>query len=211
MQIPQAIDAAKQKEAYDFVTKTLGRPEASIFEITAERIRRAGAKLQAEQAEQAAKRQAQGELLADDTPPLDTGFRVFELVDDPQGLIHRAPLKDATQAQVQQLQKGFHDPQPADMERVLSNLLLAEGLPLTTGIHTVVPDKLFMAHDVALLLQALPLEELLQHLQSLQTTDAGLHYLTVYAPWVQDDNLLLGLDTLVDKLGWGKEKLRLRG
>lgn len=97
------------------------------------------------------------------------------------------------------------------MERVLSNLLLAEGLPLTTGIHTVVPDKLFMAHDVALLLQALPLEELLQHLQSLQAMDAGLHYLTVYAPWVQDDNLLLGLDTLVDKLGWGKEKLRLRG
>ena len=208
VQIPQAIDPAKQKEAHDFVTKTLGRPEATIFEITAERIRRAGAKLQAEQA---AKRQAQGELLADDMPPLDTGFRVFELVDDPQGLIHRAPLKDATQAQVQQLQQGFLNPQTTDIERVLSNLLLAEGLPLTTGIHTVVPDKLFMAHDVALLLQALPLEELLQHLQSLQAMDAGLHYLTVYAPWVQDDNLLLGLDTLVDKLGWGKEKLRLRG
>ena len=208
VQIPQPIDAAKQKEAHHFVTHTLGRPEATIFEITAERIRRAGAKLQAEQA---AKRQAQGELLADDMPPLDTGFRVFELVDDPQGLIHRAPLKDATQAQVQQLQQGFINPQTADIERVLSNLLLAEGLPLTTRIHTVVPDKLFMARDVALLLQALPLEELLQHLQSLQTKDTGLHYLTVYAPWVQDDNLLLGLDTLVDKLGWGKEKLRLRG
>jgi hypothetical protein len=68
-----------------------------------------------------------------------------------------------------------------------------------------------MAHDVALLLQAMPLEELLQHLQSLQATDAGLHYLTVYDRWVQDDNLLLGLDTLMDKLGLGKEKLRLRG
>ena len=208
VQIPQPIDAAKQKEAHDFVTKTLGRPEATIFEISAERIRRAGAKLQVEQA---AKRQAQGELLADDTPPLDTGFRVFELVDDPLGLIHRAPLKDATQAQVQQLQQGFINPQTADIERVLSNLLLAESLPLTTRIHTVVPDKLFMAHDVALLLQALPLEELLLHLQSLQATDAGLHYLTVYDRWVQDDNLLLGLDTLMDKLGLGKEKLRLRG
>lgn len=208
VQIPQPIDAAKQKEAHHFVTHTLGRPEATIFEITAERIRRAGAKLQAERA---AKRQAQGELLADDAPPLDTGFRVFELVDDPLGLIHRAPLKDATQAQVQQLQQGFLNPQTTDIERVLSNLLLAEGLPLTTRIHTVVPDKLFIAHDVALLLQALPLDTLLQHLQSLQTTDAGLHYLTVYDLWVQDDNLLLGLDTLVDKLGWGKEKLRLRG
>jgi len=208
VQIPQPIDAAKQKEAHDFVTKTLGRPEATIFEITAERIRRAGAKLQAELA---TKRQAQGELLADDAPPLDTGFRVFELVDDPLGLIHRAPLKDATQAQVEQLQQGFINPQTADIERVLSNLLLAEGLPLTTRIHTLVPDKLFVAHDVALLLQALPLEELLQHLQSLQTTEVGLHYLTVYDRWVQDDNLLLGLDTLMDKLGLGKEKLRLRG
>ena len=96
------------------------------------------------------------------------------------------------------------------MERVLSNLLLAEGLPLTTRIQTLVPERLFVAHNVALLLQALPLDALQQHLQSLQA-DTALHYLTVYAPWVQDDNLLLGLDTLMDKLGLAKDKLRLRG
>jgi adenine-specific DNA-methyltransferase len=207
VQIPQPIDPVKQKEAHTFVTQTLGRPEATIFEITAERIRRAGAKLQAEQA---AKRQAQGELLAEDTPPLDTGFRVFELVDDPLGLIHNQPLKGASQAQLQQLQKRMALPQTADMERVLSNLLLAEGLPLTTRIHTLVPETLFMAEDVALLLQALPLEELQQHLQSLQA-DRTLHYLTVYAPWLKDDNLLLGLDTLMEQLGLTKDKLRLRG
>jgi adenine-specific DNA-methyltransferase len=89
--------------------------------------------------------------------------------------------------------------------------LLAEGLPLTTRIHTLVPDHLFVAHDVALLLQALPLETLQQHLQILQGQDRPLRYLTVYAPWLQDDNLLLSLDTLMDKLGLGKEKLRLRG
>jgi hypothetical protein len=208
VQIPQPIDATKQKEAHDFVTKTLKRPAATIFEITAERIRRAGAKLQAEQA---AKRQAQGELLADDTPPLDTGFRVFELVDDPLGLVHMQPLKDASQAQVQDLQQRLATPQTADMQQVLSNLLLAEGLPLTTRIQTVVPETLFLAEDVALLLQALPQEELQQHLQSLQAAGTVLHYLTVYAPWVQDDNLLLGLESLWDKLGWGEEKLRLRG
>ena len=207
VQIPQAIDPTKQKEAHDFVTKTLKRPEATIFEITAERIRRAGAKLQAELV---AKRQAQGELLADDTPPLDTGFRVFELVDDPLGLVHSQPLKAASQAQVQQLQQRIATPQIDDLERVLSNLLLAEGLPLTTRIQTLVPDHLFVAHNVALLLQALPLDALQQHLQSLQA-DTALHYLTVYAPWVQDDNLLLGLDTLMDKLGLAKDKLRLRG
>jgi adenine-specific DNA-methyltransferase len=208
VQIPQPIDPAKQKEAHDFVTKTLKRPEATIFEITAERIRRAGAQLQNAQA---AKRKAQGELLADNTPPLDTGFRVFELVDDPLGLIHRQPLKDASEAQLAELQQRIATPQTTDMEKVLSNLLLAEGLPLTTRIHTLVPDHLFVAHHVALLLQALPLETLQQHLQILQGQDRPLRYLTVYAPWLQDDNLLLSLDTLMDKLGLGKEKLRLRG
>ena len=208
VQIPQLIDAAKQKEAHHFVTHTLGRPEATIFEITAERIRRAGAKLQAEQA---AKRQAQGELLADDAPPLDTGFRVFELVDDPLGLVQGRPLHAATQEHVQELQTRIATPQTADMQRVLSNLLLAEGLPLTTLIHTEVAEHLFVAADVALLLQALPLQALQQTLLALQAVGTPLRYLSVYAPWVQDDNLLLGLETLMDKLGLGKDKLRLRG
>jgi adenine-specific DNA-methyltransferase len=208
VQIPQPIDAAKQKEAHHFVTHTLGRPEATIFEITAERIRRAGAKLQAERA---AKQQAQGELLSDETPPLDTGFRVFELVDDPLGLVHGQPLSGATQAHVQQLQTRIATVQTADMQRVLSNLLLAEGLPLTTRIHTEVPERLFVAADVALLLQALPLDQLQQALQTLQAEGTALRYLSVYTPWVQDDNLLLGLETLMDKLGLGKDKLRLRG
>ena len=208
VQIPQPIDPAKQKEAHHFVTHTLGRPEATIFEITAERIRRAGAKLQAERA---AKQQVQGELLPQDVPPLDTGFRVFELVDDPLGLVHGQPLSAATQDHVQQLQTRMATAQTADMQRVLSNLLLAEGLPLTTLIHTEVAEHLFVAADVALLLQALPLDELQQALETLQASGTRLRYLSVYAPWVQDDNLLLGLETLMDKLGLGKDKLRLRG
>jgi adenine-specific DNA-methyltransferase len=208
VQIPQPIDAAKQKEAHHFVTHTLGRPEATIFEITAERIRRAGARLQAEQA---AKRQAQGELLADDLPALDTGFRVFELVDDPLGLVHGQALQAATQDHVQQLQTSIATPQPADMQRVLSNLLLAEGLSLTTPIHTTVAEHLFVAADVALLLQALPLDALQEALQTLQADGVSVRHLTVYAPWVQDDNLMLGLEALMDKLGLGKDSLRLRG
>jgi adenine-specific DNA-methyltransferase len=98
-----------------------------------------------------------------------------------------------------------------DLERVLSNLLLAEGLPLTTRIDTLEPEHLFVAHNVALLVQALPLDDLLAHLQTLKTAETPLLYLSVYAPWVQDDNLLLGLDALMDKLGLAKDKLRLRG
>jgi adenine-specific DNA-methyltransferase len=208
VQIPQPIDAAKQKEAHDFLTHTLGRPEATIFEITAERIRRAGAKIEAERL---ATQQAQGSLLESDVPPLDTGFRVFELVDDPLGLVHRQPLHAATQADVAAMQTQIATPQPADMQRVLSNLLLSEGLPWCTRIHTLVADHLFMAADVALLLQALPLPALTAHLKDQQAAGTSLRYLTVYAPWVHDNNLLLALENLMDALGLGKDKLRLRG
>ena len=208
VQIPQPIDAAKQKEAHDFVTHTLGRPEATIFEITAERIRRAGAKLEAERL---AMQQAQGSLLESEVPPLDTGFRVFELLDDPLGLVHRQPLHAATQAEVAMMQTHIATPQTADMQRVLSNLLLSEGLPWCTRIHTLVADHLFIAADVALLLQALPLPALTAHLKDQQAAGTSLRYLTVYAPWVQDNNLLLALENLMDALGLGKDKLRLRG
>ena len=144
-------------------------------------------------------------------PPLDTGFRVFELLDDPLGLVHRQPLHAATQADVAMMQTHIATPQTADMQRVLSNLLLSEGLPWCTRIHTLVADHLFIAADVALLLQALPLPALTAHLKDQQAAGTSLRYLTVYAPWVQDDNLLLGLETLMDKLGLGKDKLRLRG
>lgn len=213
VQIPQPIDSKKQKEAHQFVTQTLGQREATIFEITAERLRRAGAKLQAEQT---AKAQAQGALLPTDaTPALDTGFRVFELVDDPDALILAQPLSSASQADVAALTAAIASPQPAQVPRVLYNLLLAEGLPLTTPLRVVVPDRLYVAHNVVIVLQALPLTQLSDTLHQLQTeglhTHTPLHYVTVYAPWVQDDNLLLGLQTVVEALGLSPSQLHLRG
>ena len=43
------------------------------------------------------------------------------------------------------------------------------------------------------------------------TTAGPLNYLTVYAPWVQDDNFLLGIRSVADTLGFSQDKLRLRG
>ncbi|MDD5478232.1 site-specific DNA-methyltransferase, partial [Rhodoferax sp.] len=148
VQIPQPIDPKKQKEAHHFVTHTLGKKEATIFEITAERIRRAGAKLEAEQAAKALVSQAQAnpvqpelaenfgntESTASTAPcaVLDTGFRVFELVDDPDALILQKPLQQATQDDVLALLSAIATPQPQWLPRVLYNLLLSENLPLTT-------------------------------------------------------------------------------
>jgi adenine-specific DNA-methyltransferase len=205
VQIPQPIDAKKQKEAHSFVTDTLGKTEATIFEITAERIRRAGAKLQAEQKTD----------LATEPVLLDTGFRVFELTDDPDALILQKPLAEATQADLAMLQKSIATPQPEQLPRILYNLLLAEGLPLSTRIDPVQADQnpqaLYRAGDVLIILAAVDTEDLRQALAQLKTAGTPVQHLSVYAPGVQDNNFLLGLKTLLETLGLSEDKLRLRG
>ena len=227
VQIPQPIDAKKQKEAHKFVTETLGKPESTIFEITAERIRRAGAKLEAELAAQtntvrpepveglfaqeASTSSARTGAGATRLVPLDTGFRVFELVDDPDALILQKPLQDATQADMAALQASIATPQPAQLPRVLHNLLLAEQLPLTTALHTVKPDHLYQAANVLLIVKPVPLAELADTVRALQASATPAVYLTVYAPWIDNDNFMLGIKTLAESLGYSEDKLRLRG
>jgi len=218
VQIPQPIDPKKQKEAHHFVTETLGKPEATIFEITAERLRRAGAKIEAEQAAKAQAAAAQPAQLegfapAASTPmaSVDTGFRVFDLVDDPDALILQKPLQQATQADVLALQTAIAMPQPAQLPRVLYNLLLAEALPLTTPLRTIKDQHLYLAADVLLVVQALPLDELTDTLRALQTEGTPALHLTVYAPWIADDNFMLGIKTVTESLGYSDDKLKLRG
>lgn len=193
VQIPQPIDAKKQKDAHAFVTQALGKPEATIFEITAERLRRAGAKVNTEK------------------PEVDTGFRVFALADDPDALILRKPLAEATQADVLQFQELLTQAQPAQTAKIIYNLLLAEGLPLSARVQVLQEDALYRAGDVLLVLQALDTEVLGQVLRAAREGGAPVQALAVYAPWVRDDNFLLGLKTLLETLDLSEDKLRLRG
>lgn len=221
IQIPQPIDPKKQKEPHAFVKETLGKPEATIFEITAERLRRAGARIEAELAAKAqavAVQPAQLEGFAPEastgsarTAAVDTGFRVFDLVDDPDALILQKPLQQATQADVLALQASIATPQPSQLPRVLYNLLLAEGLPLTTPLRTVIDQHLYLAADVAFVVQALALDTLTDSLRALQAEGTPAVYLTVYAPWIADDNFMLGIKTVAETLGYSEDKLRLRG
>lgn len=227
VQIPQPIDPKKQKEAHSFVSETLGKPEATIFEITAERIRRAGAKLQAELA--APTNTARPELVEGlfapvasassartgtgtaRTAPLDTGFRVFALADDPDALILQKPLAEATQADIAQLQASIATPQPEQLPRILYNLLLAEGLPLSTRIEPLREQALYRAGDVLFILSAVDTEDLRTLLTGQKAVGTPIQHLSVYAPWVHDNNFLLGTKTLLETLGLSEDKLRLRG
>ena len=193
VQIPQPIDAKKQKEAYQFVTETLGKADATIFEITAERIRRAGAKIKAH------------------SPEVDTGFRVFSVIDDPEGLILHKPLHEATQADFAALQQTITTPQPDQVPRVLFNLLLAEGLPLSEKIQEIRPLALYSARNTLFILQAVDVLVLRQAWEAAQAAGQPLTHLSVYAPWVQDNNFLLGAHSLLEGLGLSADRLHLRG
>ena len=129
----------------------------------------------------------------------------------PDALILRKPLQDATQADVLALQAAIATPQPAQLPRVLHNLLLAEGLPLTTQLHSVKDQCLYLAANVLLVVHALPLAELTDTLRGLQAAGTPATYLTVYAPWIADDNFMLGIKTVAETLGYSEDKLRLRG
>ena len=202
VQIPQPIDPKKQKEAHSFVTQTLGKSEATIFEITAERLRRAGDKINAAQ-------RAQGK------PEVDAGFRVYALADDPHALVHRTRLDEATQADVAALQTAIATPQPEQRPVVLANLLLTEGLPLSALLTPLaaggVPDALWQAQDTLFVLDAVPLDALVDLLRQRQAAGTPVHHVSVYAPWVHDDNFLQGVQTLLESEGFSPDRLRLRG
>jgi adenine-specific DNA-methyltransferase len=193
VQIPQPIDPKKQKEAYAFVTDTLGKPDATIFEITAERIRRAGAALAAEHSQ------------------LDTGFRVYELVEDPDALVLSRPLAKATQDDIAELQLRITTPQPQYIPQVLANLLLAEGLPLSARLEALEDGALYRAEDVLFWLQPQPVARLRDVLREARAAGRPIHAISAYAPWLADDNLLLGLKTVLETLDMSEDKLRLRG
>ena len=198
VQIPQPIDAKKQKDAHHFVTQTLGKPEATIFEITAERLRRAGAKIKADTTNAHA-------------TAVDTGFRVFELVDDPDALVLHQPLADAAQADLLRFQELLAPATQGLEAKVLYNLLLAEGLPLTARLAPLLDGAAWRADDVLFILQAVDTEALRALVEDAQAAGAPIRALSVYAPWVHDDNFLLGLKTLLEVLHLSEDKLRLRG
>ena len=112
---------------------------------------------------------------------------------------------------MQALMSAIATPQPAQLPRILYNLLLAENLPLTTPLRTVIDQHVYLAANVALVVRALPLDRLTDTLRALQQEAAPPVYLTVYAPWIADDNFMLGIKTMAETLGYSEDKLRLRG
>ena len=113
------------------------------------------------------------------------------------------------------LQTAIATPQPEQRPVVLANLLLTEGLPLSATLTPLtaggVADALWQAQDTLLVLDAVPLDALVDLLRQRKAAGTPVHHVSVYAPWVHDDNFLQGVQTLLEAEGFSADRLRLRG
>lgn len=78
-------------------------------------------------------------------------------------------------------------------------------------LHPVKHQHLYQAADVLLIVQAAPLDELIDTLHALQVAGTPALHLTVYAPWIANNNFMLGIKTVAESLGYSSDKLRLCG
>jgi len=154
----------------------------TVFDITQERIKRVG------------------DLIAKG----DVGFRTFEIIDDAKQHIYQMPLEKATQGDILKL---LESPTIDSSEDILYNLLVAEGLPLSLSIETLVADRLYLASNVAFVLGDISIDTLIETLKDKK----ALEYITVYSPNISDDKLTLELENAVGSIGIKPDKLRFRG
>lgn len=187
IQLPEIISNEKTKEAYDFV-KNILKKEATIFEITAERLRRAGEKIKVDN---------------EGTESLDVGFRVFEIVEDEKQTIYKKSLEEVSQADLTLLTM----PQMEDMDTVLYNLLVAEALPLSSQIKCLKENAFYIAGNVAFIVGDIKLDEV----SKLLAEHKEVEYITIYSPLVNDNEFSLEVGNELTRLGFSNDKLRFRG
>ncbi|MFP4487127.1 MAG: DNA methyltransferase, partial [Campylobacterales bacterium] len=166
----------------------------TIFDITRERIKRAGKKLEDEQ----------NSKLNIENSTLDTGFRTFEVVEDTKQKVYQKSLENMSQ---EDLLSFMSKPTIENNEEILYNLFVAETLPLSTKHEELIKDKLYLASNVAFVLGDITSDELVDALKDKKECE----YITVYSPNISNDKFTLELESNISKLGIKPDKLRFRG
>ncbi len=160
----------------------------TIFDITQERIKRAGDK-----------------IIKDDITKqdLDIGFRTFEIVEDTKQKIYQKSLEDMTQDDLLAFTKNTVE----SSDDILYNLLIADSLPLSSKIEILIKDKLYLASNVAFVLGDVTMDDLIEKLKSKKE----LEYITIYSPNISDDKFTLELESAVASIGIKTDKIKFRG
>ncbi|WQX02255.1 site-specific DNA-methyltransferase [Helicobacter pylori] len=183
VQLDEKIDPKKNKSAHDFCLNTLKSTSPSIFDITEERIKRAGAKIK------------------EACPNLDVGFRVFEIIDDET----HANDKNLSQAHQKDL-FAYSNPKKWETQTILIKLLGCEGLELTTPIICLIENALYLALNTAFIVGDIEMSEVLESLK-----DKGVEKISVYMPAISNDRLCLELGSNLLDLKLESGDLKIRG
>ncbi|MFP5991811.1 site-specific DNA-methyltransferase [Helicobacter pylori] len=183
VQLDEKINPKKNKSTYDFCLNTLKSPSPSIFDITEERIKRAGAKIQ--------------EACAH----LDVGFRAFEIIDDET----HANDKNLSQAHQKDL-FAYSNLDRMETQTILIKLLGCEGLELTTPIICLIENALYLALNTAFIVGDIEMSEVLENLK-----DKGVEKISMYMPAISNDRLCLELGSNLLELKLESGDLKIRG
>ncbi|GAA7718470.1 site-specific DNA-methyltransferase [Helicobacter pylori] len=181
VQLDEKIE--KNKSAYDFCLNTLKSPSPSIFDITEERIKRAGAKIK------------------EACPNLDVGFQAFEIIDDGT----HANDKNLSQAHQKDL-FAYSNPEKMETQTILIKLLGCEGLELTTPITCLIENALYLALNTAFIVGDIEMSEVLENLK-----DKGVEKISMYMPAISNDRLCLELGSNLFDLKLESGDLKIRG
>ncbi|WP_208365599.1 site-specific DNA-methyltransferase [Helicobacter pylori] len=183
VQLDEKIDPKKNKSAYDFCLNTLKSPSPSIFDITEERIKRAGVQIK------------------EACPNLDVGFRAFEIIDDET----HANDKNLGEAHQKDL-FAYSNPKKWETQTILIKLLGCEGLELTTPIICLIENALYLAENTAFIVGDIEMSEVLENLK-----DKGVEKISMYMPAISNDRLCLELGSNLFELKLESGDLKIRG
>ncbi|UOS24334.1 site-specific DNA-methyltransferase [Helicobacter pylori] len=183
VQLDEKIDPKKNKSAHDFCLNTLKSPSPSIFDITEERIKRAGAKIK------------------EACPCLDVGFRAFEIIDDETN-DNDKNLNEANQKDL----FAYSNPKKRETQTILIKLLCLEGLELTTPITCLIENALYLALNTAFIVGDIEMSEVLENLK-----DKGVEKISMYMPAISNDRLCLELGSNLFDLKLESGDLKIRG
>ncbi|MDZ5337074.1 site-specific DNA-methyltransferase [Helicobacter pylori] len=183
VQLDEKIDPKKNKSVHDFCLNTLNSTSPSIFDITEERIKRAGAKIK------------------EACPHLDVGFRAFEIIDDET----HANDKNLSQAHQKDL-FAYSNPKKWETQTILTNLLCCENLELTTPIICLIENALYLALNTAFIVGDIEMSEVLENLK-----DKGVEKISMYMPAISNDRLCLELGSNLLDLKLESGDLKIRG
>ncbi len=181
VQLDEKIDPKKNKSAHDFCLNTLKSTSPSIFDITEERIKRAGAKIK------------------EACPYLDVGFRAFEIIDDET---NDKNLNEANQKDL----FAYSNPEKKETQTILIKLLCCENLELTTPIICLIENALYLALNTAFIVGDIEMSEVLENLK-----DKGVEKISVYMPAISNDRLCLELGSNLLDLKLESGDLKIRG